>query len=536
MAKQAEDDSVKKPHSKDDFSNEKNLLDLLECVEDPLYFMKNFMKIQHALRGSIPFDPYPYQVKIINGFHKNRNTIAMTGRQMGKTTCAAGFLLWKAMFTPDMTILIVANKYVQALEIMERIRYTYENCPNHIRAGVTEYNKGNITFDNGSRIISRATSTDAGRGLAVSLLYCDEFAFIPPNKQKEFWASVKPVLATGGSCIVTSTPRTDEDQFAQIWKSAIDTTDSYGNPKEDGLGKNGWFALESPWTDMIGHDPMKNESWANEERETLGTARFEQEYNCKFFTDEETLINPMCLKRLTDRCKDPSFYVGTTRWFAEPRANKGYLVSLDPAVGTGGDFAAIQVFQMPEMIQVAEWSHNHTQARGQVKTLMQILLWLDQELRDKEDQMGEPEIYWTFENNGIGMQVAQIIEDSGEERFPGILVSDGRRPGAKFRVKGTYTSKNKINECARLKSLLESDRMHLSSRNLVKEMKYFIAADGGATYRAKIGEHDDLISATLMIIRLLDYVMRWEDRSTNALREHIEDDEIMEIDPLPIVI
>jgi hypothetical protein len=88
------------------------------------------------------------------------------------TTCAAGFLLWKAMFTPDQTILVVANKYSQALEIMERIRYTYENIPNHIRAGVTDYNKGNITFDNGSRIISRATATDAGRGLAISLLYC----------------------------------------------------------------------------------------------------------------------------------------------------------------------------------------------------------------------------------------------------------------------------------------------------------------------------------------------------------------------------
>ena len=30
---------------------------------------------------------------------------------MGKTTTAAGYLLWYAMFVPDSTILIAAHKY-----------------------------------------------------------------------------------------------------------------------------------------------------------------------------------------------------------------------------------------------------------------------------------------------------------------------------------------------------------------------------------------------------------------------------------------
>ena len=74
----------------------------------------------------------------------------MLGRQMGKTTVAAGYLLWFAMFKPDSTILVAAHKAAGAQEIMQRIRYAYESIPNHIRAGVVEYNKGSITFDNGS--------------------------------------------------------------------------------------------------------------------------------------------------------------------------------------------------------------------------------------------------------------------------------------------------------------------------------------------------------------------------------------------------
>jgi len=84
-AKQIEDDIIKRPYSKDSPRNEKDLLDLLDCVDDPLYFMKNFMKIQHAMKGSIAFDPYPYQIRMIKSFHENRNVIVMCGRQLGKS-------------------------------------------------------------------------------------------------------------------------------------------------------------------------------------------------------------------------------------------------------------------------------------------------------------------------------------------------------------------------------------------------------------------------------------------------------------------
>jgi hypothetical protein len=36
------------------------------------------------------------------------------------------------MFVPDSTILVAAHKYTGAQEIMQRIRYAYELCPNHI--------------------------------------------------------------------------------------------------------------------------------------------------------------------------------------------------------------------------------------------------------------------------------------------------------------------------------------------------------------------------------------------------------------------
>jgi hypothetical protein len=528
--RQQESEALKSPNSSIKFS-EDDLLELLACSEDPLYFMRNYVKVQHPTKGAIFPEHYPYQEKLIRAFHEHRFVVGLTGRQLGKTTCAAAFLLWKAMFTPDTTILICANKYAQALEIMQRVRYSYENLPNYIRAGVTEYNKGNVTFDNGSRIISRATTPDAGRGLSISLLYCDEFAFVQPRMAKEFWSAIRPVLATGGGCIITTTPKNDEDQFAQIWKSAKDNTDEHGNLTEDGLGKNGFYAIEIPWYEH----PDRDEEWARLEREQLGEAKFRQEHCCEFVSDDETLIDGLALARL--KSINPGFFTGRVRWYQEPEANKSYLVGLDPSFGTGGDYAAIQVFQMPEMIQVAEWQHNRSAPRMQVKVLLDILRFLEACLLDNPDQHGTPEIFWTVENNTIGEAILQIIEDTGEDRFPGMMVSERKRKGQtrRFRKGMNTNNKNKLSACARLKSLVESDRMKINSRNLIIEMKNFVRKE--ASFAAKPGENDDLVSSTLLITRMLDVVLHWGTVDDGDLREYIGDDELnYDDEPMPVIV
>ena len=519
---------TKQPYSKSEYDDEK-LMELMRSVEDPLYFMTRFMKIQHATRGAIEFIPYPFQIDMIAAFHEHRFTVALTARQMGKTTCAAGYLLWRAMFVPDTTILLTANKLLQAYEIMERVRYAYENLPDHIRAGVTEYNKGNIGFDNGSRIICRATTPDAGRGLSISLLYCDEFAFVPPNMAKEFWTAIAPTLSTGGDCIITSTPKSDEDTFAQIYKGALDNTDEYGNINPTGIGKNKFFAVTVPWH----AHPERDEEWASSYREQLGANRFKQEFECEFVTDDETLIDPLKLLRMTG--VEPQFYTNTARWYSAPLPNRSYMLALDPSMGTGGDDAAIQVFMLPEMLQIAEWQHNRTDPRNQVRILMQLLLFLDAELRDDPDQQGEPEIYWTVENNSLGEAILCIIEDTGEERFPGMFVSEKKRKGQTRRFRKGFNTDNrkKLSACARLKSLVESDRMTINSKQLIREFKNFVHRE--ASFAAKPGEKDDLTSASLLIVRMLEVVLAWGTDVTE-LREFIGDSELYENDPMPVVI
>jgi len=216
---------VKAPYRRQHWTDEQ-LTEFMACadpVTGPQYFMDNFFYIQHPVKGKMLYHPFDYQKRLIDTYHNHRFSISMMPRQTGKSTSAAGYLLWMAMFRPDSTILIAAHKYTGSQEIMQRIRYAYELCPDHIRAGVTSYNKGNLDFENGSRIVSTTTTENTGRGMSITLLYCDEFAFVRPTIAREFWTSISPTLATGGKAIITSTPNSDEDQFALLWKGANKT-------------------------------------------------------------------------------------------------------------------------------------------------------------------------------------------------------------------------------------------------------------------------------------------------------------------------
>jgi hypothetical protein len=135
--------------------------------------MENFVYIQHPIRGKMKFILYDYQKELLRVYHNHRYSVAMVSRQMGKSALAAAYLLWYAMFKPDSTILVAAHKYMGAQEIMQRIRYSYENIPDHIRCGVTSYNKGSIDFDNGSRIIAQTTTENTARGLSLSCVRTD---------------------------------------------------------------------------------------------------------------------------------------------------------------------------------------------------------------------------------------------------------------------------------------------------------------------------------------------------------------------------
>jgi hypothetical protein len=510
---------VKRPHQQTAFTQEQ-LQEFVKCsdpIDGPEYFMSNYFFIQHPTRGRMLYEPFAYQKRLINTYHNYRYSISLMPRQTGKSTSAAGYLLWYAMFVPDSTILIAAHKFTGSQEIMQRIRYAYESVPDFIRAGAVSYNKGSIDFDNGSRIVSATTTENTGRGMSISLLYCDEFAFVRPTIGREFWTSISPTLATGGKCIITSTPNSDEDQFATLWKGANKCLDEYGNETE--LGVNGFKAFRSYWTEH----PDRDDKWANEQRAQLGDERFRREMDCEFIIWDETLINPGHLVEMAGI--DPIERQGQVRWYKRPDPQHTYVVALDPSLGTGGDPAAIQIFELPTFKQIGEWQHNKTPVQQQVGILTEIIRYLN-------ETVNQNNIYYSVENNTLGEAALISISEIGEENIKGIFLSEPKRAGATRRYRRGFNTTNstKISACAKLKNLIESKRMTIVSKPLISELKTFVA--NGPSFSAKPGETDDLVMALVLVVRMAMLLQSFDSQIDFNMKDNLED----VIEPMPFFI
>jgi hypothetical protein len=352
--------------------------------------------------------------------------------------------------------------------------------------------------------------------MSISLLYCDEFAFVRPTIATEFWTSISPTLSTGGKAIITSTPNSDEDQFALIWKGANKCVDEFGNETE--LGQNGFKGYQANWWEH----PDRDDKWKSDEIGRIGEERFRREHGCEFLIYDETLINATTLIEMAGI--DPIERQGQVRWYKKPQRGSQYAVGLDPSLGTGGDYAAIQIFELPSMMQVGEWQHNKTPIQRQIAIMKEICDYL------YEITGSDTDIYYSVENNTLGEAALVSISEIGEENIHGTFLTEPRKAGTKGYRRGfTTTNKSKLSACAKLKALVETKRLHIASKNLISELKTFVAL--GYSYEAKPGETDDLVMATILVVRMVQMLKSFDPNLDEHLRDSLDDF----IEPMPFI-
>lgn len=145
----------------------------------------------------------------------NEDSLFLAGRCLvptHNTTVSAIYLLWFALFNPDKRIAILANKQSTAAKIVADIKTAYLEIPDFLKPGIVKWDTLSIGFDTSTVIFASATSEDAIRGHAISLLFLDEFAFVPENTADAFWASNFPTL----SCLPKNTLILTDSGYSKI--------------------------------------------------------------------------------------------------------------------------------------------------------------------------------------------------------------------------------------------------------------------------------------------------------------------------------
>ena len=171
--------------------------EIIKCGKNPVYFINNYCKISHPMKGLIPFKLYDYQEGLINDFNDYRFNVILKARQLGISTITAGYVVWLMMFHRDKNILVMATKFSTAGNLVKKVKAIIKHVPAWMQiAKVTVDNRTSFELSNGSQIKASSTSGDAGRSEALSLLVIDEAAHV--DGLDDLWTGLYPTISTGG--------------------------------------------------------------------------------------------------------------------------------------------------------------------------------------------------------------------------------------------------------------------------------------------------------------------------------------------------
>jgi len=193
--------------------------EILKCGKTPVYFMKNYTKIQHAQKGLIPFATFDFQDACVKDFQTHRFNIVVKSRQLGLSTVTAAYSVWYSIFQKDKNVLVIATKLTTAMNFIKKVKTILDSLPKWMLLTKYEYTRQQVRFSNGSTITAIPTSSDAGRSEALSLLIVDEAAFI--REFEDIWTGLYPTLTTGGSAIIISTPNGVGGQYHKLWADGV---------------------------------------------------------------------------------------------------------------------------------------------------------------------------------------------------------------------------------------------------------------------------------------------------------------------------
>ena len=504
MSKQQEiylgNPNLKKANVEQEFSK-KEIAEFLKCGQDPVYFIREYIKIVSLDEGIIPFTMYDFQEDMVQKFHDHRFNIAKLPRQSGKSTIVTAYLLWYVLFNDNVNVAILANKAATAREMLGRLQLSYENLPKWLQQGILGWNKGSLELENGSKILAASTSASAVRGMSFNIIFLDEFAFVPNHIAEQFFSSVYPTISSGQKTkvIIISTPH-GMNMFYKLWHDAERKANEY-------------IPTEVHWSQVPGRD----EVWKEQTIKNTSEGQFKVEFECEFLGSVDTLISASKLRIMP--YEDPILQNRGLAVYENVIEDHNYIITVDVSRGIGGDYSAFCVFDTTTLPYKLVGRYKNNEIKPIV--LPNIIVDVAKNYNNA---------YILCEVNDIGGQVADIIQFDLE--YENLLMAAmrgraGQQLGQGFSGKKTQlgvkmsTAVKQVG-CSNLKALIEDDKLMIQDYDTIAELTTFIQK--GNSFQAEDGCHDDLAMCLVMFawMAMQEYFKEMHD---NDVRQRIYDDQ-----------
>jgi hypothetical protein len=455
--------------------------------EDIVYFAETFCSIQSNISkldkdGEKIEEPlrliqlFPWQKRALYDMQHNKRFVLMVGRQQGKTILAAIWITWFAIYNEHKEALILSFRLRSALDVMRRIQRMIINLPRWLQKGVLKeggWANSKIEFEDEMRITASPTTDDSARGESLSLIYRDEDAIVPPRMADAIDASTLPSLESDPDARIgfTSTPR-GMNHFAKRWFAAKN-------------GTSGYKAIRAFWWEHPGREGEAGLEFKKRfiAQTSDGMKKWKSEYECSFIGSAATLVNSETLDRLHPQEPARLLYDDCLKIYEEFVPGAKYIMGVDTAMGTGGDYSAFTVLRVDSPVdikQVAAYSCNTVKPENYALVCMAV-----------SKMYGE--CMMMVENNpaGCGNEVAELLWFKIE--YYRIVKTDKKRIGT-FTTHEVKTAMNIM-----IDGWLTNGYLALTDSLTIEQLSYY-ESKGGMRYSAAPGQHDDSVTALGMAL------------------------------------
>jgi hypothetical protein len=236
-----------------------------------------------AFASAAGLNPDRWQEEVLRS--QSKRLLLNCSRQSGKTTIVAALALHRALYVPRSFCLIFSPSLDQSLEFFRRVADLCQALGmEHVDPEALR--KTGMDLKNGSRIEARPGSERTARGRTADLLVIDEAARI----EDELYHSLRPMIAvTKGALVMLSTPAGKRGAFYDAWTEGV-----------------GWERYRVTAKEC----PRISEAFLEEERASLPSWVYRQEYECSFEeTSDQVFTTDMVERAVTSEVK-PLFETG----------------------------------------------------------------------------------------------------------------------------------------------------------------------------------------------------------------------------------
>jgi len=483
------------------------------CSLYSYYFIDRYCFTLDPIKGPVPFKLHDFQKEALQAFQENSKVIFRKSRQVGASVISGAFALWKANFNKAQKITIISMTKLDAISFKEKtIDINYHDMPGFLKSKATRDgdSKTKLKLMNLSQIIVKSKSKNAGRGDTPSLIIIDEAAF--NEWMDDIWLAIEPSLDKGGDCIIISTTNGVGNWYHDTYMKAVEGLNEFypifipwwrypgrSNPwlPEIMAKKESGEMSDADIEDFINKEKNKqlsyegdpkNAPWLWKRKANSKTERnFNQEILADFIGSGETVVTTRTIVRLEEWKRTPK-WVDTLPteiierpiqglWCWKDRYPDGqYMITVDTATGHGKDYSTMQVMDVYENEQVAEYKNIiPTDTMGVL--VKQVARYYNN-------------AYVIIETNHPGPAVFNEVFKSKIDPYGNVYV---KRKGKGY-VSWETTAKSRVLLIDDYFKDLENEYTKIYSERLINEIKTFVWNDNGKPEAMK-GNNDDLVIA-----------------------------------------